>query len=97
MSLMPLFKKPNAKWRNAIYYHYYEAGGHGVPAHYGIRDERYKLMHFPRTDEWNLVDLKKDPQEMKSFHDNPDYKETLNQMRTKLTDLQKKYGLETSL
>ena len=97
MSLMPLFKKPNAKWRNVIYYHYYEAGGHGVPAHYGIRDERYKLMHFPRTDEWNLVDLKEDPQEMKSFHDDPDYKETLNQMRSKLNDMQKKYGLETSL
>jgi len=97
MSLMPLFKKPNPKWRNAIYYHYYEAGGHGVPAHYGIRDERYKLMHFPRTDEWNLVDLKEDPQEMKSFHDDLDYKETLNQMRSKLNDMQKKYGLETSL
>ena len=55
---MPLFKNPDADWREAIYYHYYEAGGHGVPAHYGIRDERYKLVHFPRTDEWNLVDLK---------------------------------------
>ena len=33
-------QNPDADWREAIYYHYYEAGGHGVPAHYGIRDER---------------------------------------------------------
>ena len=94
MSLIPLFKKPNAKWRKAIYYHYYEAGGHGVPLHYGIRDERYKLMHYPRTDEWNLVDLKKDPQEMQSVHDKPAYKKTLADMREKLSGLQNKYGVE---
>ena len=93
-SLTPLFEKPNAKWRKAIYYHYYEAGGHGVPAHYGIRDERYKLMHFPRTDEWNLVDLKEDPQEMQSVHEDPAYKKTLADMRAKLSGLQKKYGVE---
>ena len=96
-SLMPLFRQQDAPWRKAIYYHYYEAGGHGVPAHFGVRDERYKLMHFPRTKEWNLVDLKEDPQEMQSFHDDPAYKETLDQMRSKLSDLQKKYGVETSL
>ena len=97
-SLVPLLKgqSPN-DWRASIYYHYYEAGGHGVPAHFGVRDERYKLMHFPRTKEWNLVDLKEDPQEMQSFHDDPAYKETLDQMRSKLSDLQKKYGVETSL
>jgi len=96
MSLMPLFKNPDADWREAIYYHYYEAGGHGVPAHYGIRDERYKLMHFPRTDEWNLVDLKKDPLEMQSVHDKPAYQKTLADMRAKLSGLQNKYGVETS-
>ena len=95
-SLMPLFKNPDTDWREAIYYHYYEAGGHGVPAHYGIRDERYKLVHFPRTDEWNLVDLKEDPLEMQSVHDKPAYKKTLADMRAKLSGLQNKYGVETS-
>ena len=97
-SLVPILKNGKADdWRKSIYYHYYEAGGHGVPAHFGVRDERYKLMHFPRTKEWNLVDLKEDPQEMQSFHDDPAYKETLDQMRSKLSDLQKKHGVETSL
>jgi|TARA_B110000483_G_scaffold27144_1_gene32761 arylsulfatase A-like enzyme len=93
-SLIPLFKDPNSAWRNAIYYHYYEAGGHGVPAHYGIRDERYKLVHFPKSDEWNLVDLKKDPMEMQSFHESPKYQMTLASMQAKLTALQNKYGVK---
>ena len=67
-----------------------------MPAHYGIRDERYKLVHFPRTDEWNLVDLKEDPLEMQSVHDKPAYKKTLADMRAKLSGLQNKYGVETS-
>ena len=68
-----------------------------MPAHFGVRGERYKLVHFPRSKEWNLVDLKKDPQEMQSFHNDPAYKETLDKMRTKLSELQKKYGVENSL
>ena len=95
-SLMSLFNEPEALWRKAIYYHYYEAGGHGVPAHYGIRDERYKLVHYPKSDEWNLVDLKKDPSEMQSVHDNPEYKKVLDSMHSKLRDLQNHYDVETS-
>ena len=53
-------------------------------------------MHFPRTDEWNLVDLKKDPLEMQSVHDKPAYQKTLADMRAKLSGLQNKYGVETS-
>lgn len=95
-SLLPLFEKSDALWRKAIYYHYYEAGGHGVPVHYGIRDERYKLVHYPKSDEWNLVDLEKDPTEMQSVHDNPEYKKVLDSMHSKLRDLQNKYDVETS-
>ena len=73
-----------------------EAGGHGVPALLANWDERYKLVHFPRTDEWNLVDLKEDPLEMQSVHDKPAYKKTLADMRAKLSGLQNKYGVETS-
>ena len=46
-------------------------------------------MHFPRTDEWNLVDLKEDPLEMQSVHDKPAYKKTLADMRAKLSRLAK--------
>lgn len=34
-------------WRKSLYYHYYEFPGfHSVRAHYGVKMERYKLMHF---------------------------------------------------
>jgi len=61
-SLKPLLngKTPYA-WRKSIYYHYYERGEHHVPAHEGIRTDRYKLIHFYDTDEWELFDLEKDP------------------------------------
>ena len=53
--------RPSATWRDAIYYAYYEnAAVHNVPVHDGVRTERYKLMFFPRTREWNLFDLEED-------------------------------------
>ena len=68
-SLIPILRgqKP-ADWRRTHYYHYYEAGGHGVPMHFGVTDGRYKLIRFPdaKLDAWEFFDLKKDPQEMKN-------------------------------
>jgi len=35
------------KWRKSIYYRYWMHGAdHGIPAHYGIRTERYKLIFY---------------------------------------------------
>src|SRR3546814_12202933 len=47
-SLVPLFGgRTPANWRKDIYYHYYEFPGfHSVRAHYGMRDDRYKLIRF---------------------------------------------------
>ena len=93
-SLLPLLQNQEAEWRKDIYYHYYEAGGHGVPAHYGIRGERYKLVHFPRSAEWNLIDLQEDPREMRSEHENPKYENTLREMKARLASLRRKYELQ---
>ena len=93
-SLMPLLQNQEAEWRKDIYYHYYEAGGHGVPAHYGIRGERYKLVHFPRSSEWNLIDLQEDPREMRSEHENPKHENTLREMKARLASLRRKYELQ---
>ena len=47
LSLMPLLENKKVNWRNELYYHYYEYPGiHMVKRHYGIRTERYKLIHF---------------------------------------------------
>ena len=47
-SLEPLFSgKPVKKWRNSLYYHYYDYPTyHLVRKHNGVRTDRYKLIHF---------------------------------------------------
>src|SRR5262249_37603360 len=63
-SLVPLLKgRTPAAWRQSFYYHYYEfPGPHNVARHYGVIDERYKLVHFyePQFDCWELFDLRAD-------------------------------------
>ena len=48
------------EWRDAIYYTYYEfPGEHHVKRHYGVRTDRYKLIHFYYDiDQWELYDSK---------------------------------------
>ena len=92
-SFVPLFAKPEAEHRDAIYYHYYEKGGHGVPLHEGVRDSRYKLINFYDNDGLNLFDLEKDPKEMQDFSKDPAYSEVLEKMKKKLANLRDKYEL----
>jgi len=90
-SLLPLFSgQTPADWRQSFYYHYYEHPGvHNVPRHYGVVTDRYKLVHFyePKYDYWELFDLEKDPQEMKSVFDQPDYAPMRKKLETELARL----------
>jgi arylsulfatase A-like enzyme len=81
-------------WRDAIYYHYYEfPAEHMVKRHYGIRTEQYKLIHFYYDiDEWELYDLKADPQEMSNLYGKPEYAAVQVQLHKKLEELRLKYG-----
>lgn len=99
-SLVPLFGgQTPADWRKAVYYHFYEyPGWHAVKRHYGIRTQRYKLIHFYyNVNEWELYDLKNDPEEMQNVYDNPDYRQVRDSLTTQLRLLQKKYGDSDSL
>ena len=93
-SLVPLFQGDTSSWRKAMYYHYYEYPGvHSVKRHYGVRTDRYKLIHFYYDiDEWELYDLLKDPQEMKNVIHDPEYAVIKKMMMGKLKELQEKYG-----
>ena len=46
-----------------------------VRPHYGVVTDRYKLVHFyePDVDDWELFDLKTDPQELTSVYGKPEY------------------------
>ncbi len=85
--------------RKSVYYHYYEFPfWHHVQPHYGIRTDRYKLIHFYYSmDEWELFDLKKDPSEMKNLIHDPAYAEVLEMMIAELKKQQVTYGDTMSL
>jgi N-acetylglucosamine-6-sulfatase len=96
-SLAPLLKggRPDA-WREAIYYFYSGENTHRVAAHDGVRTTRHKLMHFPATKEWNLFDLEKDPQEMKSLHDDPAYAGVLADMKRIYAEKRAEYRMSAA-
>ena len=94
-SLKPLFegKEPD-DWRESVYYHYYcFPEYHAVRRHDGVRNSRYKLMHFYDLNEWELFDLEKDPMEMKSVHGDPEYAEVLSHMKGELMKLREEYAV----
>ena len=96
-SLLPILHgKTPEDWRKTHYYHYYEAGGHGVPIHFGVTDGRYKLIRFPdeKLNTWEFFDLKVDPQEMKSRLNAPKYSKIIAGLKKELTRLRKHYQVE---
>ena len=79
-------------WRKSVYYHYYEfPGAHSVAKHNGVRTERYKLINFYENQEWELFDLKEDPNELTSVYDNPAYAEIRKDLEVELKRLQEFY------
>ena len=93
-SLVPLLKGKSPKnWRKSIYYHYYEYPSvHMIPRHYGIRTQRYKLMHFYQFgNEWELYDLKKDPDELNNIYGQAEYAKLQQRIKNRLVRLQKHY------
>ena len=93
-SLLPLLSgETPAGWRDAIYYHYYESGEHHVVPHEGVSTERYKLIHYYEDGQWELFDLEKDPREMRSVHDDPEYAAIRSGLEEKLKALKKQYAV----
>jgi arylsulfatase A-like enzyme len=92
-SLVPVLAgKTPADWRKSVYYHYYEfPQPHHVHPHLGIRTERHKLIHFYTIDEWELFDLEKDPQELKSVYDDPANAELVKDLKKQLAALKQQY------
>ncbi len=90
-SLVPVLKGETPQdWRKSFYYHYYEFPGvHAVAKHYGVRTERYKLIHYYQKNEWELFDLKSDPKEMKSVYEDASYVSIVADLKREITRLQK--------
>ena len=87
------------EWRESVYYHYYEYPlWHQVQPHYGIRTERYKLIHFYYdVDVWELYDLEKDPNELHNLYGKEEYEGLVEELKKELKVLQEEYGDDISL
>ena len=59
--------------------------------HEGVKTARHKLIHFFDKREWELFDLKNDPDEMKSIYGNPDYAKVQARLFRELERLKKEY------
>jgi len=82
-----------ADWRTTFYYHFYEGVkyDHHVPRHEGVTNGDAKLIYFYPIGEWQLFDLKKDPEELNNVWGQPEYaaeqEELLAELHRLRTDL----------
>jgi arylsulfatase A-like enzyme len=94
-------------WRKAMYYRYWMHNDpdHHVPAHYGVRTERWKLIYYygrpldmrgahpPDTaPEWELFDMRNDPREMKNLYLDERYASVVRDLKAQLEKLQHEAG-----
>lgn len=93
VSLSPLVTgKQKTLNRNFLYYHYYEyVRDHTVIPHLAVRGTRYKLIYFYTVNEWELYDLKTDPNEQKNLVNSPAHQKIRQQMKNELLKLRDKY------
>jgi len=93
MSILPLLEgKKTRKWREGIYYHYYDQ--YEVPQHEGIRTKDFKLIRFFSGQGHafeEMYDLKTDPGEMKNLYFNPGYLQERKRLEAQLEDLKSQY------
>lgn len=99
-SLKPLFAgAQGSDWQKVAYHRYWMHKDfiHNAFAHYGIRDERYKLIYWYNDDldqigalpgdeppEWELFDCHEDPFELDNKASDPAYREVFKAMLSKL-------------
>jgi arylsulfatase A-like enzyme len=94
-------------WRKSMYYRYWmhNTSDHHVPAHYGLRTDRWKLIYYygkplgmkganpPDTEpDWELYDTKTDPREMHNLYQEPKYAGLIKKLKEELAAKQKEAG-----
>lgn len=93
-----------ANWRKDMYYRYWQHSPER-PAHFGIRNERYKLILFygqplghrgtsdiSTPPAWEFYDLQKDPHESHNAYYDPAYANIIREMKKRLLELKKQAG-----
>jgi arylsulfatase A-like enzyme len=85
-SLVPLLQgRQPADWRTSFYYRYYhDPGDHNTRAHYGVRTQTHKLIHFWKQDQWEMYDLRVDPEELRNVYHEPHLQGTVAKLKAEL-------------
>jgi len=91
-------------WRTNMYYRYWLHHPRR-PAHFGVRDDRYKLAFFygqplgkkgtdkeTSTPAWEFYDLQKDPKELNNAIYKPEYAEIISKMKKDILEQRIAYG-----
>jgi arylsulfatase A-like enzyme len=96
-------------WQQIAYHRYWMHRDviHEAYAHYGVRDQRYKLIYWYNEDfglegtrpggeekEWELFDCEKDPLELFNCWHEPEYREVVEKMTKLLEDKMQEIGDE---
>ena len=81
--------------------HWMHLAHHHVYAHYGVRTHQYKLIYYyadglnqtgsiedTKEPEWELFDLEKDPYELNSVYNDPEYADIVRNLKDELHRLQ---------
>lgn len=99
MSILPILTEgDNVPWRDALYYEFYDYPAVGlVRAHYGVRTDRYKLIHWLSEgkgaekgrdfDHWEMYDLQTDPNEVNNIYGYKHYQGVQQMLYSKLYEL----------
>lgn len=92
-SWAPLLRGANPPWRRDFLYEYYEFPAvHCVRRHRGVRDARWKLIHFwQQPQEWELYDLQSDPDEMHNLAGDPAHAGQLQRLKARLAELRREF------
>jgi arylsulfatase A-like enzyme len=65
--------------------HHHEVFGYFRDKQRMIRNDRWKLVHYPQIDKLQLFDLQSDPQELMNLANDPAYLATVGDLRSRLS------------
>lgn len=93
-SWLPLLEGRETRWRDAFLYEYYEyPAEHCARKNRGIRTDRWKLIHFwEEPQEWELYDLKTDPDETNNLAGRREHADRVKKLRARLEELRREVG-----
>lgn len=84
-SFLSTLKGSKKEVNKVLYYHYYEKGEHAVSPHFGVRNDRYKLIrYYGLKDGWEFFDLRKDPNELNNIYEESSYSKQIRNLKIEL-------------